>query len=288
MANQEDRLDFSPPRTQVAGVSHAGWARLRAAADRGLTPHDHGGAYELCLIVGGAVDWWVEDEVHEVRAGDIFLTRPHERHGGVDAVLQPSELYWVGFTLADAPPVAGLSRAEARRLKRALAAIESRRFPGDESVHVSFSRLIAAMRDGTGLAATAARTAFVQLLLDTLRCYDSAAQRRRDVSPPIGRAMRWMRERLGEDYAIEDAARVAKLSVTRFHERFHAEVGLPPSEWRTRQRVLRAKAMLRGRPDRGVTDIAMRCGFSTSPYFATAFKRLVGQSPTAYRANLGD
>lgn len=288
IAEPDNRVDFNPPHTLVAGVLHAGWTHLRAATDGGLGPHDHGPAYELCLIVDGAVDWWVEGEVHEVRSGDVFITRPHERHGGVDAMLQPSELYWVGFTLADDPPTADLPPIEARRLRRAFASMDARRFPADQGLAISFQRLLDAMRQRTGLAPSAARAAFVQLLLDTLRCHETAMQRHREVSVDIRQAMDWMRARLGEDFAIEDAAHAADLSVTRFHERFRAEVGLPPGEWRARQRVLRAKAMLRHRPDRSVTDIAMRCGFSTSQYFATTFKRLVGQTPSAYRAALRD
>ena len=36
--------------------------------------------------------------------------------------------------------------------------------------------------------------------------------------------------------------------------------------------------------DLSVTDVAMRCGFSTSQYFATVFKNHFGQTPRAYRA----
>jgi len=266
----------------LPGVTHAGWTRVKTAGDTRLGAHDHGPAYELCLVVGGAVDWWVEDQVYEVRAGDAFLTRPRERHGGVDAVLQPCELYWAGFTLDAKQPLAGLSAAERLALAKRFKAARLRHFAADAAVRRAFAQLIDASGSRGALTGLAARTAFVQLLLDALRCHDLAQQQTRAVTTEVRAAMDWMGQRLGEDFAIDDAATVAGLSVTRFHERFRAEVGLSPGEWRTRRRIALAKALLR---DRGlsVTQVAMRCGFSTSQYFATAFKRQTGVSPGAYR-----
>jgi AraC-like DNA-binding protein len=72
--------------------------------------------------------------------------------------------------------------------------------------------------------------------------------------------------------------------VTRFHERFAAEMGVAPADWRQRQRIGRARQLLR-HTDRSITDIAHTCGFNTSQYFATCFKQHTGQTPTAYRRN---
>lgn len=285
MSLSKHRDDFESPRTLVTGVLHAGWTRQRSAADRGLGPHDHGAAYEMCLILDGAVDWWVGDEVYELLPGDVFITRPHERHGGVDAMLQPSELYWVGFTLTDDPPTADLLPVEAHRFKRAFGGIRDRRFSSDAAMTDSFARLIEAMRQRVGFAPIAARAAFVQLLLDTLCCHETARLHRREVSTEMRQAMAWMLERLGDNFAMEEAARAVGLAISRFHERFAAEVGLSPGDWRTRQRMTQAKHLLRN-PRYTITDTAMRCGFSTSQYFATTFKRLVGKTPTAYRAGL--
>jgi len=121
------------------------------------------------------------------------------------------------------------------------------------------------------------------VLLGTLRCHDAAEDVAGRISPQSDAAMRWMNQRLGDEFAVDAAADAAGLSVTRFHERFRAEVGLPPGEWRTRQRVARAKALLR-EGKLSVTQVAMHCGFSTSQYFATVFKKQTGVSPRAYRA----
>lgn len=283
MPERPRQRTFDQPHPVVPGLTHGGWRRVRSADDTGLGPHDHGPAYELCLVVGGAVDWWVEEQVYAVRGGDAFLTRPRERHGGVDAVLQPSELFWVGFTLDPRDPVAGTTAQQTRALARRFGAIRRRHFPTDGSLTRPFAQLIDSLGRRDAIGALAARTAVCQLLLDTLRCHDAAEDVARRITPQIDAAMRWMNQRLGDEFAVDAAADAAGLSVTRFHERFRAEVGLPPGEWRTRQRVARAKALLR-EGKLSVTQVAMHCGFSTSQYFATVFKKQTGVSPRAYRA----
>jgi transcriptional regulator GlxA family with amidase domain len=49
-----------------------------------------------------------------------------------------------------------------------------------------------------------------------------------------------------------------------------------------RLRVERAREMIE-QTDRSLTDIAMRCGFDDSSYFARVFRSLMGTSPGAYR-----
>jgi AraC-like DNA-binding protein len=50
----------------------------------------------------------------------------------------------------------------------------------------------------------------------------------------------------------------------------------------TRLRISRARDLLRS-SDHSVTEIAISCGFSSSQYFANVFRRLVGQTPSAFR-----
>ena len=281
MPNQREA--YEGKRLRVPGCRMVGWLSYQEARPAGLGPHDHAGAWELCLIARGAVEWWVEDEVWEVGTGQVYLTRPNERHGGIDRVLQPCELFWVVFAFDGRARLAGLGAPDRAALARRFTAMTQRRFAADRGLIDSFTRLRDAHRQRAGaLAALAARLALGQLLLDTLRCHDQAAAIARTRSPAIERAMAWMNRRLGYDFSLPDAADVAGLSVTRFHERFAAEVGLPPGEWRTRQRVRQAKIMLR-QTDRSITDIALRCGFSTSQYFATTFRKHTGQAPSAYR-----
>jgi AraC family transcriptional regulator len=63
---------------------------------------------------------------------------------------------------------------------------------------------------------------------------------------------------------------------------FRKSTGETPHQFVLRQRVERAKAMLRA-PDARVLDVAVGCGFKTQQHFAQVFCDVCGVSPTQYR-----
>ena len=128
-----DRVCYEARQLILPETRMVGWSRFAKALPMGLGPHAHDDAYEICLIVKGGVDWWVEDELHEVTHGQVFITRPGERHGGVDAVMHPNELYWVQVRWPAKGPLPGLSVTESSRIARALSNIKHRCFPGSAS-----------------------------------------------------------------------------------------------------------------------------------------------------------
>ncbi len=266
-------------------VPMLGWSCWDAAQVQGLDAHCHP-THEICLIADGQVTWWVEDtdrtrETVTLRRGDGFVTGPGESHGGVDTLMHPCELYWLQVDL----PVL-LSQfaddAAADALRSAFVLLSPRQFRASPDVRSAFQTLIEEHRLPSPLGRAAAHAALLGLLV-------RAARDRWQVplgdalSPRIGAALRWMRERLTENFSIEAAAARAGMTPPRFHERFLAEVGLSPGEWRSRERVARAEHTLRT-SEATVTDIALSLGFPSSQYFATAFKRYTGQTPTAFRA----
>lgn len=265
-----------------------GWARYpRASAV--LKAHTHKNAFEICYIVRGSVEWWASNEIYEVGPAQIFVTRPDERHGGRDAMMHPNELYWAQVVLPSAGTIPGMTAASYRALRRDYSGMTLHAFPGSESVKDAFARLVAAHRDWTGdkYAAVGARAALLQLLVSVAVDHERQAQSLRDKlaaqSESIRQAVVWMEQHLGEDYRIETLAEVSGLSTSHFHKRFVREVVFSPAAYRTRLRIRRAALLLRGQ-NRSVTEIAMSLGFSSSQFFATIFKTLMGLPPKSYQA----
>ncbi|UYO97308.1 helix-turn-helix domain-containing protein [Microbacterium sp. M28] len=93
----------------------------------------------------------------------------------------------------------------------------------------------------------------------------------------------WAMENLREDLSVEQLAHRAHMSPRTFARRFKAEHGATPAAWLARQRIIQAQRMLE-RTDLGLDRIAAECGFGSAAVLRQNFARVLGTTPTAYRA----
>jgi AraC-like DNA-binding protein len=80
-------------------------------------------------------------------------------------------------------------------------------------------------------------------------------------------------------------ARHAHVSPAHFSRRFKEAFGETPYQYVLTRRVERAQELLRN-TDTSVTDICLEVGFQSLGSFSSAFHRVAGMSPTAYRATV--
>ena len=88
--------------------------------------------------------------------------------------------------------------------------------------------------------------------------------------------------KIEDELTLEEMAESADLSVAHFSQMFRKSTGQSPHQFVLRQRVERAKDMLRAAESR-VLDVAVACGFKTQQHFARVFRQICGISPTEYR-----
>ena len=91
--------------------------------------------------------------------------------------------------------------------------------------------------------------------------------------------------KLEDDLSLDEMAQSVGLSTAHFARMFRKSTGETPHRFVLRQRLERAKAMLRA-PDARVLDVAVACGFKTQQHFAQVFRDVWGVSPTEYRQDL--
>jgi AraC-like DNA-binding protein len=113
--------------------------------------------------------------------------------------------------------------------------------------------------------------------------YPSPARMPTGRSLEVRRALAITTDRLADDVRLVDIAGTVGLASRSLARRFEQELGMTWSAARQRLRVLRAIEQLAG-TDHSVTQIALEVGYSSLSAFQSAFRDLIGQSPSEYRA----
>lgn len=80
----------------------------------------------------------------------------------------------------------------------------------------------------------------------------------------------------------KDLATVARLSVFHFNVAFRNSVGEPPHGYIIRRRMERAQGLMLT-TEKSLSEIAIECGLADQPHLTRLFRRMVGESPAAWR-----
>jgi AraC family transcriptional regulator len=89
---------------------------------------------------------------------------------------------------------------------------------------------------------------------------------------------------LDEVLSVEQLSEVAEFSRFHFHRQFSALFDIGLHRYVQLLRLNRATSQLAFRSQQDITTIALECGYDAPEAFARAFKKIVGQSPSAFRA----
>ena len=80
----------------------------------------------------------------------------------------------------------------------------------------------------------------------------------------------------------KDLAVIARLSEFHFNVAFRNSVGHPPHEYIIRRRMERAQGLMLS-TNKSLIEIAADCGLSDQAHLTRLFRRVVGESPAAWR-----
>jgi AraC family transcriptional regulator len=87
---------------------------------------------------------------------------------------------------------------------------------------------------------------------------------------------------LGRTIRNEDLAALVRLNSSHFGRAFRNSFGEPPHEYVIRRRVERAQGLMLS-TDASLSDIALDCGLADQSHLTRLFRRIVGESPRAWR-----
>jgi AraC family transcriptional regulator len=106
-------------------------------------------------------------------------------------------------------------------------------------------------------------------------------------SARLRRIKEFVDAKIEDELTLCEMAQAVELSTAYFSRMFRKSTGETPHQFLLRQRLERAKLMLRSADGR-VMDVAVACGFKSQQHFAQVFRHVCGVSPTEYRQEFLD
>ena len=99
---------------------------------------------------------------------------------------------------------------------------------------------------------------------------------------PLGPALDWAVQRLGEPISVDDLAKRVNVSPRTLARRFEEQLGMAPGQWLLAQRIARTRVLLE-ETDLSVDAIAARVGLSSATNLRRRFRAALQTTPSAYR-----
>jgi AraC family transcriptional regulator len=197
---------------------------------------------------------------HEHGTGDRCLAF-HLTPDYLEAIVAASGARQLGFGVPNLPPMPSLAPL--------LAVAEAARDDGDVAAFEELT--IALVGAAARVLSNTARRTRAPTLQDERRVTDAL------------RLIEVRAERLEPGLSLAELAYAAGVSSFHFVRMFRQVVGMTPYQFVLRTRLHRAAVRLR-RSDEAVSSIALDAGFGDLSTFNRRFRRVMGLSPSAYRA----
>ena len=103
-------------------------------------------------------------------------------------------------------------------------------------------------------------------------------------SPSLEPVLRWIEQSMDATIDVSSIARRAAMSTRTLVRRFREQTGTTPKQYLIRARIRQSQRLLENTGD-SIERVAAKVGFGSATTFRTAFARVVGTSPTSYRAS---
>ena len=223
--------------------------------------------YELYYLEAGSREYFVEDAIFPVQAGEFVPVAPGKLHRtGGEYGMRTLVCFREEFLLQI------FSRSTVARLT---ACFENRKLVPTEEQRVRLVALLRRMEEVND------EVAFALALGQLLQELGSCAQRSVG-GDPVSAMVAYINANFA---SIRNISQIAeRFYISKFHlcRVFKEAMKMTVVEYLNRVRVQNACRYLRS-SDKDVAEVALLCGFHDAAYFSNVFKRVMGVTPSVYR-----
>ena len=252
-----------------------------------LPVHFHSSILEIhCLVKGTRFSQIrVEDEIlsYHIKGNQCMITYPLEIHGSGNEHQQPCEFYAFQIDLSNPYDLLGLNRSTSTELYRQLMNLPSRQMELGANHLKEIMQIFNLFAEQTPLSTMRAAQYLAGFLLGMSELTPIFGnETTQQIEAPIRRALDYLNNHITENIRLDSLAEAAGYSLSYFKAKFKETIGITPAEYVTMQKIELAKRQLVETSD-SITELAYSLGYSSSNYFCSVFKKLMGCSPQNYR-----
>lgn len=277
------------------GINSVGYWDANEPQDWGLDWHRNEGI-EIHFLESGTMPYAQENIETELQPNSLTITRPWEAHKVGNPYIGMGKFYWVIIDLEVRRPHQNwvwpewimLAPKDLDRLTTILRQNEKILWKADRRIRECFQRIGKAVDDDkSGSNSSRIRLLINHLLILLLDLLDAEEvqlnEQLTDSSRSVKLFLNELDKNLTEAWTIEQMAQSAGVGLTRFTHHCKRLTNLTPMRYLMIKRLELAKKILVEQESLSVAEVAFSCGFSTSQYFSTVFKKHEKCTPIEYR-----
>jgi AraC-like DNA-binding protein len=280
-----------PLGAALPGVRTVGYWDARVPQSWGLARHCNEGI-KVALVSRGNLVFDVDGETHALARGSLIVTRPWQLHSLGAPHVGASRLIWVMLDLGLHRPNGQWhwpdwflwSAPDARRLMELLARDDRSVWSASASVIREFETITSILDSGDAAGSETRlklviNALFISLLERLSADQLGSADHRTSSHHTVEVFLRRLSLALDRDWTLDAMASECGLSRTRFGDLCKTITNMTPMHYLNEMRLNRATELLQDVSAATITDVALRCGFGSSQYFATCYRRRFGYAP---------
>ncbi len=291
------------PENVLSGLNSIGFWSAGGAQDWGLDEHRNEGI-EIMFLETGTMVFVADQKRYNLRAGQFTVTRPWQLHKLGTPNIGPGRLHWLILDVGVRHPRQNwhwpawmvLTKEDLAELTHKLRHNENPVWSATPAIQQSFRELARTVEIWNQPHAISRLATYLnQLFMGILEALsEQQTQETPDLTSQQRKVELFLQELennpgiSSELWTINSMAEHCGLGVTAFSKYCREVVNMAPMKFLNRCRLDRAAQQLRENSGRSITDIALACGFNSSQYFATRFRRRFQTSPSRFVSKLGD
>ncbi len=258
-------------------INNCGYYRIHDGPTVKTLHYDGRNDYQLIYIAAGKGEYHLKNGTRIVEKGNMILYRPGEPQVYTYYAADKCDIYWVHFTGSKVEGI--LSHYNLPKDENVFFTGSS---PDYKWIYNQMIRELQLRRDNyEELLPLLLR--HIMLLIN--RYLKEQKKGTKDIFSGIESAIHYFNENYNKSIKIEQYAKEHYISTNRFIENFKNVANMTPTQYILHLRISAAKDRLVS-TDKSIKEIAAEVGYNNPLYFSRLFRKIVGLSPSDYRANV--